>query len=97
MTAIVTVDGAPYVDIIDKTYGDHSVSDPATQEVEVKYENDTWTLADGSIAPKVLTFYATCNPETNYAIDSFDKALITEKMLKTFQKKSLNLTLSFLP
>ena len=79
MTAIVTVDGAPYVDIIDKTYGDHSVSDPATQEVEVKYENDTWTLVDGSIAPKVLTFYATCNPETNYAIDSFDKALITEK------------------
>ena len=86
MTAIVTVDGAPYVDIIDKTYGDHSVSNPATQAVEVKYENDTWTLADGSTAPKVLTFYATCNgttPTPEPSVTSVDKELV-EAPIKGF-------------
>ena len=86
MTATVTVNGAPYVDIIDKTYGDHSVSNPATQEVDVKYENDTWTLADGSTAPKVLTFYATCNgttPTPEPSVTNVEKELV-EAPIKGF-------------
>ena len=61
-TATVTVKGQPYADLLEN--GPHSISGSATQTVEVKYVDDSWTLADGTQAPKVLTFQASCQGTT---------------------------------
>ena len=61
-TATVTVKGQPYANLLEN--GPHSISGSATQTVEVKYVDGSWTLADGTQAPKVLTFQASCQGTT---------------------------------
>ena len=76
-TATVTVKGQPYANLLEN--GPHSISGSATQTVEVKYVDGSWTLADGSPAPKVLTFYATCNgttPTPEPSVTNVDKELV---------------------
>ena len=83
-TATVTVHHGPYVDWYNGEYDgtSHSLAVGQSEDktVNLTYDNG-WKLADTVESPMTVNFDVVCDnaPGPDYAIDSFDKALITEK------------------
>ena len=99
-TATVTVQGQPYVNLLNDDFGTHQISGDASKQVVVKYTDEGWVLNDPSAAtPMVLTFLATCSggttPEPGDAITGFTKDVVTAKVTEPALEIPEDVTISY--